>query len=160
MPTRIPNALLHGWYAAHCGPTIQRLRVPPPIFCEALALALEIPPADFQLGRTRLFFRAGAGEILEQLTSSQDSRELVARLMDKSEVIQRWAAQRQAQLQLQAAARRWLAAHRLRCYRRAAARLQHAQRSRLIRNEHAQRHALWAAQRERERERARAAEAA
>ena len=63
MPTRIPFDLLHSRYAAHCGDEIKRLRVPPPIFSEALALALDIPPTDFKLGKSKLFFKAGAGEV-------------------------------------------------------------------------------------------------
>ena len=34
----------------------------PPLFCEALALALHIPSASFALGRTMIFFKAGKGQ--------------------------------------------------------------------------------------------------
>ena len=40
---------------------VQKLE--PPFFCEALALALEIPPNSFQLGRTKIFFKAGKGQV-------------------------------------------------------------------------------------------------
>ena len=68
----------------HAGEAVLRLRPPPQVFCEALALALEIPPDDFRLGRTKMFFRAGAGAKLEELMAMEDT-EAISILMAKSE---------------------------------------------------------------------------
>ena len=42
LPTRVPYGALYDRYISHAGEKIQRLRLPPPTFCQALALALEV----------------------------------------------------------------------------------------------------------------------
>lgn len=49
-PTRIPYASIHGRYAHLMPDFVQRL--PPPLFCESLALALEIKAGAFALSPT------------------------------------------------------------------------------------------------------------
>ena len=65
-PTRIPYENIYSRYAQHMPDFVRALE--PPLFCEALSLALEIPPSGYQLGRTKIFFKAGKGQILEAVS--------------------------------------------------------------------------------------------
>ena len=65
-PTRVRYSELHGRYARSMPPLLRDL--PPAEFCEAVALACEVPPADYALGATRLFLRPGAGAFFEELS--------------------------------------------------------------------------------------------
>ena len=91
LPTRIPYSLLYDRYHEHTGAAIKRLRLPPSVFCEALVLALDIKRDAFKLGRSKLFFEAGAGKVLEQMTE-QSSAEAVATLMERSETIRTYVS--------------------------------------------------------------------
>ena len=77
-PTRIPFQSIYDRYATHMPDFVQKLE--PDLFCEALALALEITSKDFQLGRTKIFFRAGKGQVLEEL-AERDLSEVIPILM-------------------------------------------------------------------------------
>ena len=79
-PTRIPYENIYSRYAQHMPDFVRALE--PPLFCEALSLALEIPPSGYQLGRTKIFFKAGKGQILEEL-AERDISEVVPMLIEK-----------------------------------------------------------------------------
>ena len=82
-PTRVRYSELHGRYARSMPPLLRDL--PPAEFCEAVALACEVPPADYALGATRLFLRPGAGAFFEELSEMSidvASQTLLARIQE------------------------------------------------------------------------------
>ena len=79
-PTRIPHESIYGRYASQMPEFVRKLE--PPLFCEALALALEIPSNSFALGRTKIFFKAGKGQVLEEL-AERDLSEVIPMLIEK-----------------------------------------------------------------------------
>ena len=79
-PTRIPYESIYGRYASQMPDFVRKLE--PPLFCEALALALEIPSNDMALGRTKIFFKAGKGQVLEEL-AERDLSEVIPMLIEK-----------------------------------------------------------------------------
>ena len=147
MPTRIPYSTIYGRYAEHCGELIERIKPPPTLFCEALVLAMDIPADDFKLGRRKMFFKAGAGAVLESL-QGQDMKEVIPQLMAKSEKIQQWARSVEIQLRMQATCRAFLEARRFKRKVAAASALQHAVRSQAIRVHAYQSHLKFLARRE------------
>ncbi|KAF0698463.1 Aste57867_10923 [Aphanomyces stellatus] len=60
----------------HCLDRFQMLARTPQDTCEAF-LTLFLPPADFQMGKTRVFFRAGALERLEELRTAKRSASVI-----------------------------------------------------------------------------------
>ena len=61
-PTKIPYEDIHGRYAKLMGPEIMaETGDEPAAFCEAIALACEVNTADYALGTTKLFLKAGCG---------------------------------------------------------------------------------------------------
>ena len=143
-PTRIPYDSIYSRYASQMPDFVRKLE--PPLFCEALALALDIPSASFALGRTKIFFKAGKGQVLEEL-AERDLSEVIPMLVEK---IKQWEARKLMQVKLQKTARMFLARRRLQHARAAARVIQHHARGRVIWLEYRKRHLAWVAKRERE----------
>jgi len=143
-PTRIPFESIYGRYAAQMPDFIQKLD--PPLFCEALALALDIDPTSFQLGRSKIFFRAGKGQVLEEL-AERDMSEVIPMLLEK---IKQWEARKAASARLQACAKMFIYRRQFKQSKKATSLIQHYRRSHLIYIEHRKRHLAWLAKRERE----------
>ena len=104
-PTRIPYTSIHGRYAHAMPEFVQQL--PPPLFCESLALGLSIPADAFALGKTMIFFRAGKGAALEEL-SERSTDEVITMLTSNEafmEKVESYQKQREALLKLQSAFR-------------------------------------------------------
>ena len=180
-PTRIPYESIYGRYASQMPDFVQKLE--PPLFCEALALALEIdtkvratprqsmhcymlprqrassnlartaahpcslPRAqDFALGRSKIFFKAGKGQVLEEL-AERDLSEVIPMLIEK---IKMWEKRKAMQIKLQAYSRMFLSARYFRRARAAAKKIQHRRMSQKLWVEYRKRHLAWVAKRERE----------
>ena len=106
-PTRIPYDSIYSRYAGQMPDFVRKLE--PPLFCEALALALDIPSASFALGRTKIFFKAGKGQVLEEL-AERDLSEVIPMLVEK---IKQWEERKKMQIKLQKTARMFLERRRL-----------------------------------------------
>ena len=143
-PTRIPYENIYSRYAQHMPDFVRALE--PPLFCEALSLALEIPPSGYQLGRTKIFFKAGKGQILEEL-AERDISEVVPMLIEK---IKQWEARKAAQVVLQTFCRMWLYRTKYRKTKASARKIQHARQSKLVFVEYKKRHIAWLEKRKRE----------
>ena len=143
-PTRIPYENIYSRYAQHMPDFVRALE--PPLFCEALSLALEIPPSGYQLGRTKIFFKAGKGQILEEL-AERDISEVVPMLIEK---IKQWEARKAAQVVLQTYCRMWLYRTKYRKTKASARKIQHARQSKLVFVEYKKRHIAWLEKRKRE----------
>ena len=104
-PTRIPYSAIHGRYAHAMPEFVQQL--PPPLFCESLALGLSIPADAFALGKTMIFFRAGKGAALEEL-AEKNTEQVIEMLTSNEEFmtkVKAYQKQREALLKLQSAFR-------------------------------------------------------
>lgn len=66
-PTRMPYSAIHGKFASVMPPDLALL--PPAEFSELCALACDVGPKDYALGRNQLFLRAGQGGLLEAAIS-------------------------------------------------------------------------------------------
>lgn len=63
-PTKIPYEDIHGRYAKLMGPEIMaETGDEPAAFCEAIALACEVNPADYALGMSKLFLKVYSGPL-------------------------------------------------------------------------------------------------
>ena len=143
-PTRIPYESIYGRYASQMPDFVQRLD--PPMFCEALALALDIPSASFQLGRSKIFFKAGKGQVLEEL-AERDLSEVIPMLVEK---IKQWEKRKAAQVKLQNACKTWLYKTIYRRKLKGVRTIQHVKRSKQIYFEYKKRHIQWLEKRKRE----------
>ena len=143
-PTRIPYENIYSRYAQHMPDFVRALE--PPLFCEALSLALEIPPSGYQLGRTKIFFKAGKGQVLEEL-AERDLSEVIPLLVEK---IKLWEKRKAMQIKMQASARMFLKLTEFRRVKKAARFIQHRRQSQQIWVEYRKRHLAWLAKRERE----------
>ena len=85
-PTRMPFTSIHGRFASFMPDFVQNL--PPPLFCESLALALAIPSDAFQLGKSMIFFKAGKGAALEEL-AAKSTEEVVKMLTENEEFMEK-----------------------------------------------------------------------
>lgn len=85
-PTRMPFTSIHGRFASFMPDFVQNL--PPPLFCESLALALAIPSEAFQLGKSMIFFKAGKGAALEEL-AAKSTEEVVKMLTENEEFMEK-----------------------------------------------------------------------
>ena len=82
-PTRIDYEDIHGKYAPLMGKEImEETGDAPAAFCEAIALACEVAPADYALGLSKLFLKAGCGTFLEDL-AAMDPAVVVPLLTEK-----------------------------------------------------------------------------
>eukprot|EP00002_Diphylleia_rotans_P034220 TRINITY_DN7338_c0_g1_i3.p1 TRINITY_DN7338_c0_g1~~TRINITY_DN7338_c0_g1_i3.p1 ORF type:complete len:1175 (-),score=252.33 TRINITY_DN7338_c0_g1_i3:6-3530(-) len=110
-PTRCPYDDLHDRYRDMMPPIIANLDSSS--FCEALLMALDIDKKDYQLGITKIFFRAGKLAFLDELRSNE-YQELAPAIAER---VRRWLVRK-----------RWKSAHtaaiafhricvRLRCLR-------------------------------------------
>ena len=54
----------------------------PPFFTEMIALACDVDDDDYQLGKSKIFFRPGKGAFLEEL-ANMDMSEVVPMLVEK-----------------------------------------------------------------------------
>ena len=82
-PTRIDYEDIHGRYAPLMGKEIMdETGDQPAAFCEAIALACEVSPADYALGLSKLFLKAGCGTFLEDL-AAMDPAVVVPLLTEK-----------------------------------------------------------------------------
>ena len=79
-PTRIPYSDIHGRYKDHMPDFVQALD--PPFFTEMIALACDVDDDDYQLGKSKIFFRPGKGAFLEEL-ANMDMSEVVPMLVEK-----------------------------------------------------------------------------
>ena len=104
-PTRIPFDSIYDRYAPQMPEFVAKLE--PPLFCEALALALDIDTTSMALGRTKIFFKAGKGQVLEEL-AERDLSEVIPMLVEKIKI---WEKRKAMQIKLQSHARRSLARH-------------------------------------------------
>merc|ERR1719482_2034153 len=66
-PNRVPYALMFDRYKKHLISVPGVAELTPAQFCEVLAAIAELDPADYQLGVTRMFLKAGKGKFLEDL---------------------------------------------------------------------------------------------
>jgi len=87
-PTRCPYGDLCDRYRDYMPPVLQKLD--PQSFCEALLMAIDVPRRDFQLGITRVFFRAGRLALLDELRGG-DWQELAKDIAIK---VQKWLARK------------------------------------------------------------------
>ena len=152
-PTRIPYPSIYDRYAKLMPDFVQKLE--PPLFCEALALALDIPSSSFQLGRSRMFFKAGKGQVMEEL-ADRDLEEVVPLLLAK---IKQWEARKVASMMLQNYCRMFVWRVRYKNQANAIRAIQHRRRSAMIYIDYRKRHLVWLAKREREENERRAKEA-
>eukprot|EP00004_Rigifila_ramosa_P020691 TRINITY_DN5403_c0_g1_i2.p1 TRINITY_DN5403_c0_g1~~TRINITY_DN5403_c0_g1_i2.p1 ORF type:complete len:1321 (-),score=360.16 TRINITY_DN5403_c0_g1_i2:49-3759(-) len=83
-PTRCPYDDLYDRYKDMMPPQIAELDSNS--FCEALLMALDIPKKDYQMGITKIFFRAGKLAFLDDLRSS-DYKELAPKIAEK---VRKW----------------------------------------------------------------------
>jgi len=143
-PTRIPFQSIYERYAPHMPDFVQRLD--PPLFCEALALALDIDFSHFQLGRSKIFFKAGKGQVLEEL-AERDLSEVIPVLLEK---IKLWERRKAASALLQKNAMKFLCLTLYKKKRGAIKMMQHQRRTQLIYIEYRKKHLAWLAKRERE----------
>jgi len=82
-PTRIDYEDIHGRYAPLMGKEIMdETGDAPAAFCEAIALACEVNPADYALGMSKLFLKAGCGTFLEDL-AAMDTAVVIPLLTEK-----------------------------------------------------------------------------
>ena len=143
-PTRIPYDSIYNRYAPQMPEFVRKLD--PPLFCEALALALDIPSNSFALGRTKIFFKAGKGQVLEEL-AERDLSEVIPMLIEKIKI---WEKRKAMQVKLQKNARMYLARAHLKKVKKSASCIQHRHRGRILWIEYRKRHLAWIAKRERE----------
>jgi len=87
-PTRCPYGDLCDRYRDYMPPVLQKLD--PQSFCEALLMAIDVPRRDFQLGITRVFFRAGRLALLDELRGG-NWQELAKDIAIK---VQKWLARK------------------------------------------------------------------
>ena len=99
-----------------------------------------------QLGRTKIFFRAGKGQVLEDL-AERDLAEVIPLLVAK---LKQWGTRKAAQVRLQSCARRFICTRRLVRAKYLVRSIQHRRRSQLLFYAYRKRHLAWAAKRERE----------
>eukprot|EP00002_Diphylleia_rotans_P018350 TRINITY_DN3556_c0_g2_i3.p1 TRINITY_DN3556_c0_g2~~TRINITY_DN3556_c0_g2_i3.p1 ORF type:complete len:1976 (-),score=412.77 TRINITY_DN3556_c0_g2_i3:1002-6929(-) len=71
-PTRCPYADLYERFKSIMPASLCKLK--PPIFTEALVMALECDRQDFQLGLSKIFFRSGKLAFLEELRGQGDAK--------------------------------------------------------------------------------------
>ncbi|KOO21906.1 myosin family protein with dil domain [Chrysochromulina tobinii] len=133
-PTRIPYDSIYSRYASQMPDFVRKLE--PPLFCEALALALEISNKHFALGRTKIFFKAGKGQVLEEL-AERDLTEVIPVLVAK---IKQWEVKKKMQVRLQAYARMFIWRRYFKRAHVAVRTVQHRARGRKIRIEYRKRH--------------------
>jgi myosin-6 len=95
-PTRISFVELHERYAPLMPAMMTRLK--PITFCEALLVALDLEGGrDFQVGLTKVFFRAGKLAFMDELTNgSQENVEAIVKKVQKWLARQRFRAAAQA----------------------------------------------------------------
>jgi len=87
-PTRISFEDLYERYSAKMPPAIARLK--PITFCEALLVALDLNGGkDFQMGLTKVFFRSGKLQFLDDLMS--DSTDAITAVVGK---VKKWLARK------------------------------------------------------------------
>eukprot|EP01114_Cavostelium_apophysatum_P006700 TRINITY_DN1812_c0_g1_i1.p1 TRINITY_DN1812_c0_g1~~TRINITY_DN1812_c0_g1_i1.p1 ORF type:complete len:1611 (+),score=575.78 TRINITY_DN1812_c0_g1_i1:62-4894(+) len=87
-PTRISFDELYTKYSPYMPLVISRLR--PVTFCEALLVALDLHGGkDFQMGLTKVFFRAGKLQFLDELTSN--SKDVMNGIIGK---VKKWLARK------------------------------------------------------------------
>ena len=91
-PTRIPYYDIHGRYKDHMPDFVQALD--PPFFTEMIALACDVDDDDYQLGKSKIFFRPGKGAFLEEL-ANMDMSEVVPMLVEKIKEYERKKKARQ-----------------------------------------------------------------
>ena len=75
----------------------------PPYFTEAIALACDLNPWDFQLGHTKIFLRPGKGTFLEEL-KDRDLSEVIPLLTAKNK---EWEVRKAAKLKVALATQRY-----------------------------------------------------
>ena len=143
-PTRIPYESIYGRYASQMPEFVRKLE--PPLFCEALALALDIHSTSFALGRSKIFFKAGKGQVLEEL-ADRDLSEVIPMLVEK---IKMWEKRKAMQIRLQAYTRMYIMRRYFAKARKAACVIQHRRRGQKVWVEYRKRHLAWVAKRERE----------
>ena len=151
-PTRIPFQAIYDRYAQHM-PQLATIRVrghayqlEHAVFCEMLVLALDVPQEAFQLGKTKVFFRPGKGQVLEEL-AERDISEAVSKILSSSRV-KAWIARMSAQLVVQSFARMLLVRVRYRAARQAAETIQHGARTLLVRRAYRRARGDWLERRE------------
>eukprot|EP01114_Cavostelium_apophysatum_P003447 TRINITY_DN1333_c0_g1_i2.p1 TRINITY_DN1333_c0_g1~~TRINITY_DN1333_c0_g1_i2.p1 ORF type:complete len:1215 (-),score=439.37 TRINITY_DN1333_c0_g1_i2:120-3764(-) len=85
-PTRISFDELYARYSPFMPPTLSKLK--PVTFCEAVLVALDLHGGrDFQMGLTKVFFRAGKLQFLDELTSN--SKDTISLIVGK---VKKWLA--------------------------------------------------------------------
>lgn len=105
-----------------------------------------LPAQHFALGRTKIFFKAGKGQVLEEL-AERDLTEVIPVLVAK---IKQWEVKKKMQVRLQAYARMFIWRRYFKRAHVAVRTVQHRARGRKIRIEYRKRHLAWVAKRERE----------
>ena len=153
-PTRIPFQAIYDRYAVHM-PQLATIRIrghsyqlEHSVFCETLVLALDVPQEAFQLGKTKVFFRPGKGQVLEEL-AERDITEAVSKILSSARV-KAWVARMSAQLVVQSFARMLLVRVRFKATKQAAETVQHGARTMLVRRAYRRARGDWLEKREAE----------
>ena len=66
-PTRVPYELMLERYEAHFASIPAVRKLPPAQFCELLAAVARLDETDYQLGKSKIFLKAGKGNALDEL---------------------------------------------------------------------------------------------